>query len=135
MGAEVVEKESNRGEKGERGGQRVEGERERERERVTEGIFLGQDFFSSAYLDHETNRSIFVLFLFLLFFFLFLFRVDRTIGCISFAPFYSLCRKPSLFPFCNCIIDFGWRGGGGEIILDYFRVLSDCSRKESRKEV
>lgn len=31
VGAEVVEKESNRGEKGERGGQRVEGERERER--------------------------------------------------------------------------------------------------------
>lgn len=50
-----------------------------ERERVTEGIFLGQDFLTV--LTSTMKRTVrFFSFSFFLFFLFFLFRVDRTIA-------------------------------------------------------
>lgn len=94
MGAEVVEKESNRG-------------RGRVREAEREGEGNGRDFsrprfFNSAYLDHETNRSIFFLFL------LSFLSLLGSIGCISLARFYTLHK--TFFVSLT-----------GLLILDYFR--------------
>lgn len=94
MGAEVVEKESNRG-------------RGRVREAEREGEGNGRDFsrprfFNSAYLDHETNRSIFFLFL------LSFLSLLGSIGCISLARFYTLYK--TFFVSLT-----------GLLILDYFR--------------
>lgn len=89
-----MEKESNRG-------------RGRVREAEREGEGNGRDFsrprfFNSAYLDHETNRSIFFLFL------LSFLSLLGSIGCISLARFYTLYK--TFFVSLT-----------GLLILDYFR--------------
>lgn len=90
---------------GGKGVEQGEGESERGGEREGEGNgrdFSRPRFFNSAYLDHETNRSIFFLFL------LSFLSLLGSIGCISLARFYTLHK--TFFVSLT-----------GLLILDYFR--------------
>lgn len=113
---------------GGKGVERGEGESERGGQREREGEGNGRDFsrprfFNSAYLDHETNRSIF--FLFLLPLLLSFLSLLGSIGCISLARFYTLYKTFFVSLTGLLILDYFRKGEWKE-----FRVL-DGRRKRS----